>query len=256
MAMKVLLYDIENIGILGWTFGPTYEANILHIEHYPHLLTVAWKWLGEARTDVLGLDDFKGYKKDKCNDLALAWHVHALMSEADVVIGHNSNSFDNKMVNARFMYHRLGPPSPFKTLDTKNLAKRYNRFTSNSLDNISDFMGTGRKLKHGDFEEFWLGAHSGDAKQLKLMKKYNKIDVQRLEDWYLELRPYIDNHPSQAIHDNRPDVCPKCGGGPLHRAGLKHTKTNSYMRWQCQNCGGYCSERTPEKFINKMKYVN
>src|SRR3990167_660591 len=213
--MKTLLYDIENIGLLGWTFGPVWEAQILHIEHYPHLLTVAWKWLDEKKIHVLGLDDFKGYKKNKCDDLELVKHVHNLFNEADVVLGHNSKSFDDKMMGARFLYHHLGPPAPFKQLDTKQLGKKHARLTSNSLDDIGNFMGTGRKLKHGDFEEFWLGAHSGDKKQLALMKKYNKIDVQRLEEWYLELRPYVENHPSVSLIDNRPDACPKCGGGPM-----------------------------------------
>ena len=246
--MKTLLYDIENIGILGWTFGPTYEAQILHIEHYPHLLTVAWKWLDDKQIHVLGLDDFKDYKKDRCNDLGLTKHVWNLFNEADVVIGHNSKSFDDKMMGARFLHHRLGPPAPFKQLDTKQLAKRHARLTSNSLDNIGDFMGTGRKLKHGDFEEFWLGSHNGDPKQLKLMKKYNKIDVKRLEEWYLELRPYIENHPSLAVFEGRPSACRNCGSENI-RTGMKYraTNTNLYQYFKCMDCGANLKSRLPEK---------
>lgn len=254
--MRVLFYDIENIGILGWTFGPVYEAQILHIEHYPHLLTVAWKWLDEPKAHVLGLDDFQTYQEDGCNDLELVKHVHELFNQADVVIAHNGNSFDQKMMGARFLYHRLGPPTPFKQLDTKVLAKRYARLTSNSLDNIGDFMGTGRKLKHGDFEEFWLGAHSGDVKQLKLMKKYNKIDVKRLEQWYLELRPYIENHPSIAVHEGRPNACRNCGGTKIY-AGMKYRATNQnlYQYFRCQSCGANLKSSMPEPKDERMKYV-
>lgn len=253
---RILLYDIENMGILGWTFGPTYEANILHIEHYPHLLTVAWKWLGEPRTHVLGLDDFKSYKTNIHNDYELVRHVHGLFEEADMVIAHNGDQFDQKMMNTRFMYHRMRPPAPYKQLDTKKLAKRYGRFTSNSLDNLGDFMELGRKEKHGDFEALWLAADRGDPKALKEMKKYNKKDVKLLESWYLELRPWVSGHPSVALLEDSEQGCPKCGKGPLKEHKKRKIANSTWkMQYQCENCGGYSTARVAER-TEKPAYVN
>ena len=87
------------------------------------------------------------------------------------------------------------------------------------------------------------------------MKKYNKIDVQRLEEWYLELRPYVENHPSVSLIDNRPDACPKCGGGPMIIIKKrKYAKVGWAMQYQCRSCGGYSTQRLRE--TANVQFVN
>ena len=115
-------------------------------------------------------------------------------------------------------------------------------------------MGLGRKVKHGDFESLWLAVEHGDPKAYKIMKKYNKKDVLLLEDWYLELRPYIANHPSLALIDDRTDACPKCGKGPMIKCGLYYTKVTKTINYRCKACGGYAKQRmsikTAVHFVN------
>lgn len=123
---KLLTYDIENIGIRGWAWG-MWEQNILHIDHPQHLLCLAYKWGHEKKVRTIAIWDFPLYKKDPHSDLELAKAFHKVISEADIVIGHNSDSFDNKMVNSMFMRHKLPPPPQYKQVDTKKVAKKYGR---------------------------------------------------------------------------------------------------------------------------------
>lgn len=248
--LKILLFDIETAPNISYTWGK-WQQDVIRFEKEWYVLCFAYKWLGEKKITVVGQDDFKGYEKDKTNDYHVIKELHKLFSEADVVMGHNSDQFDNKKVQARMIQHGLLPPTPYKTIDTKKVAKRYFAFNSNKLDDLGKNLGVGQKLNTGGFE-LWLGCMAGDRKSWAKMKKYNKQDVALLEEVYLRLRPWIDNHPADLF---KPDTCPKCGLGPLHSNGFKVTKTTRYRQFQCQNCGGYCSERKADKTIERPQYV-
>jgi len=56
-----------------------------------------------------------------------------LIDEADVVVAHNANGFDNKIAMARILSHGLTPPSPFVSVDTLITARRVFKFGANSL---------------------------------------------------------------------------------------------------------------------------
>lgn len=256
--MKVLLYDIETMGERGWYFPPRYETNILHVDHFGHMMSIAWKWLGEKKVHVTGLDDYKLYKKDHHNDIELAKLGCKLFEEADVVIAHNGNNFDQKMVQYRMMVHHLRPPSPYQQIDTKTAVKRVARFPSNKLDDLGRELELGQKLSHGNFKEMWLAADEGDAKAWKIMKRYNKQDVVLLEQLYMHIRPWISNHPASNVLDGRPDSCKNCGSEKIH-AGMKYraTNTNLYQYFRCMGCGANLKSRMPEPKLKeeRMKYV-
>lgn len=250
--MRILLYDIETAPILGTTWG-MYEQNLIWIVKDWYMLCFSYKWLDERKIHVIGLPDFPRYKRDPENDVELVKKLHSLFDEADVIIAHNGNSFDQKMVNTRIMVHKLGPPSPAQYIDTKLVAKRFGRFTSNKLDDLGKSLSLGQKLSTGG-AELWKGCMKGDVRAWTKMMRYNKQDVRLLEQLYLELRPWIANHPSMNLLN--PEACPKCKKGPMHSAGWKVTKTNRYRRYRCQSCRGYSQERTAEKTLTKVKYVN
>lgn len=246
MKTRVLLYDVEVTASLGYTWGK-WEQNVIHFEKEWNMLCFAYKWLGEKKTHIVALPDFKGYKKDRDNDLLLVKELHKLFSEADIVVAHNGNSFDQKMTNARFAFHGLPPPAPYKQVDTKLVAKRYFRFNSNALNDLGVFLKLGKKLKTGGFD-LWLGCMAGDLKAWETMKKYNKQDVILLEKVYYKLLPWADQHPNMATIEGRPDICPRCTKEEGFWAqGWRITKTGKYRRWQCKACGCFVSERKKEK---------
>lgn len=246
---KVLIYDIESSPIISYNWG-IYEQNAIEVIEDWQILCFAYKWLGEKKVYVVSQDDFKGYKPGVNNDLNVVRALHALFDEADVVIAHNAVAFDNKKSHARMITHGMKPPSPYKTIDTLKIARKYAGFTSNKLDDIGQKLGQGKKLETGGFK-IWKGCLLGDSRSWSIMKKYNKQDVILLEKVYLKLRPWIDNHPGMNLQES----CPKCGKGPLQRRGTpKSVKTGTYQRYQCQSCGGWCTDRNLIK--SGVKYVN
>lgn len=237
---KILFLDIETSPNLGYSWGK-YEQNIIEFKEDWHMLSFSVKWLGEKTTHVYCLSDFSGYNKDKRNDKKLVAKLWEYFDEADVIVAHNGNSFDIKKSNARFVIHGMTPPSPYKTIDTKLVAKRYFKFDSNSLNDLSRQLGLGAKLKTGGFD-LWLGCMAGIEADWKKMCEYNKQDVILLEKVYLKLRSWITNHPrtsDEAINTQ----CPNCGGKKLQKRGVTRNKVTTQQRWFCKDCGAWHSTK-------------
>ena len=184
-----------------------------------------------------GLPDYPGYKKGSEDDRKLVKELWHLLDKAEIVIAQNGDAFDLKKINTRFAYYGMPPPSPYRTVDTLKVARRYFAFNSNKLDYLGEYLGLGRKIKHEGFE-LWKRCIDGDLKAWKQMKAYNRQDVVLLEKVYLHLLPWIKNHPNL---DNYSDttVCPKCGSKELQRRGYQFNQTTKYARIQCKNCGGW-----------------
>jgi len=236
---KILLYDIETAYTVGAVWG-LYEQNVAKVLRDPYIITVAWKWLGEKTTHVISLPDFKTYKKDKKNDKELVAVMHELFNEADVIIAHNGHSFDQKWTYARFLVHGFKPPSPSLYIDTKLVAKRYFRFNSNSLNNLGQYLGLGKKIDTGGID-LWTGCiEDNDLRSWNLMCKYNKQDVVLLEKVYLRMKPYMTNHPNfNLLVGGEPMVC-NCGSQHLQKRGyLNLTNGRIKQRYQCVDCGSW-----------------
>lgn len=238
--VKILLYDIETEPNLGYTWGK-YEQNVIQFKNEFKLLSFAYKWLGKKTVHCIARPDFKD-KTDKSLVEAL-WHI---LDEADIVIAHNGDAFDQKKSNARFLECGLPPPSPYVTIDTKKVAKKYFMFNSNSLNDLGRNLEVGTKFKHQGFD-LWLGCMAGKRAAWAIMKKYNKQDVVLLEKVYLKLRPWINGHPNVNADYEKVAYCPKCGGDSLKSCGITRTKTTSYRLYRCNDCKGYCKSRKSQK---------
>lgn len=236
MKPKILLFDIETMSNRAYVWGK-YEQDVIAYIQEGYILSWSAKWLGGKQV-TKGLNDYPGYKAGSPDDAQLILELHSLINEADIVIAHNGDRFDVRKMNTRFVYHGLTPPEPYKTVDTLKVAKKNFAFNSNKLDDLGNFLGVGRKLKHPGFD-LWLGCEAGDQSSWNLMKKYNKQDVLLLERIYLKLRPWITNHPNISILENKSDNCPSCGSHKLQSRGLGITRTGQYHRYQCQSCGAW-----------------
>lgn len=242
---RVLYLDIETSPIVGMTWQ-AYEANLNYIISPTKIISVGHKWTDEKRTTVRALPDFKGYKANKLDDLALCEHLWVLLDEADVVIAHNGDGFDIKKANARFIANEMTAPSTYKTVDTLKVAKKYFYFDKNNLDELGKLLDEGQKMNTGGFE-LWLKCMAGDMIAWKLMKQYNSQDVDLLEKVYLRLRPYIENHPNLnmvvegAGGKDKVPHCPACRSTNLQKRGFTITHTGHKQRYQCTDCGSWSS---------------
>ncbi len=241
---KILVFDIETTPNLAYVWGK-YQQDVIAYNHELELLSFAYKWFSEKEIYAVGLNDF--------DEETLVLRLHQLFDEADIVIAHNGARFDVRKANAKFIEYGLTPPSPYKVVDTKIVAKRYFMFNSNKLDDIGSLLGVGRKVQTGGFS-LWLGCMAGDEKAWAKMLRYNKQDVILLEKIYKKLRPWIENHPGLNIIDSRPSACPKCGHTKLQARGTRHTKVSIFRRFQCLGCGGWCQARKSIK--SDVQYVN
>lgn len=252
MEPKILLLDIETSPNVGYTWG-RWEQNVIDFIREWSILCFSAKWLGGAQTTKC-LADYKGHSGEYTDDAALVKDLWKMCDEADIIIAHNGDSFDVKKMNARFTYHGLQPPSPYKTIDTKKVAKKYFAFNSNSLNDLGVHLGLGKKVDTGGFE-LWLGCIRGDAQAWKKMKRYNKQDVVLLEKIYLHLRPWMRAHPNVGIYKNGELVCPKCGSGDVNWRGYARSNVARYRKYQCQSCGGWGQRSIKEESPEQLKSI-
>lgn len=231
LPLKVLLFDIETSPNLAYVWGK-YEQNVISFKKEWELLSVAWKWF-----------DLKGAPihcaaRNNLTEKEIVLKLWTLFDNADVIIAHNGDQFDVKKVKAKFLEYGLKPPSSYKTVDTKKIAKNQFMLNSNSLDDIGNLLKIGRKKQTGGFE-LWLKCMAGDKKAWKKMIAYNKQDVALLEKVYLKVRPWLPNHPDVYSVVGRNKVCPTCGSKKLNLRGFRYTKTGRTQKLNCLDCGSW-----------------
>ena len=246
MKPNVLLFDIETKPILSYTWG-LYEQDVISVKEHSCIICFAHKWLG-GKIEVKGLVDCK----DKQSDRELIKDVWELFNKADIIVAQNGDEFDIKKVNARFSYYNFPPPSPYKTIDTLKQARKNFGFESNKLDDLGEYLGLGRKIKHEGIE-MWLGCMRGEKKWWDKMKRYNKQDIRLLEKVYLRIRPFIKNPPNLSVFLGL--VCPKCGSKDLQVRGFSRTQTGAYRRFYCNKCYGWAQSPYREKGQRVIKSI-
>jgi len=231
---KILFLDIETAPSLGWTWGK-WQQDVIDFKQDWYILSFACKWLSDKKVRTFGLIDYPGYRKNLEDDHALVDDLWAVLDEADIVVGHNLDSFDVRKTNARFLTHKLPPPRPYKTVDTLKIARRMFKFDSNKLDDLGRYLGIGRKLPHTGFH-LWRGCMRGDAESWRIMKKYNKHDVELLAEVYIRMRPWAPVHPN--VNQGQ-FACPKCGSADAQCRGFSYTLLRRKQRFQCISCHGW-----------------
>jgi DNA polymerase III epsilon subunit-like protein len=237
MKSDILFLDIETQPNLAYVWGK-YQQDVLEFKQEWIIIGFSVKYLN-GKTHTYALPDFPGYKPGTEDDKALVQKIWNYLDEAEIVCGHNGRDFDIKKINARFAFHGMNPPTPYKVVDTLQAARKYFGFTSNKLDDLGRYLKIGRKVPNGGFK-LWLDCIAGDKKAWKLMKKYNEYDVILLEKLYKKLLPFIGNHPPMGMYNGKPFSCPNCGSDHLQSRGTQISKTGKTQRYQCQSCATWC----------------
>jgi RNase_H superfamily len=241
---NVLLWDIESAPNLAWVWSK-WQTNVVAFEEDWYLLSCAWKWRGDKKAQVMGLDDLDTYAENPTTDKGLVEIARDLFDQADVVVAHNGVQFDTKKLQTRMLVHGFPPPSPFQEVDTLRIARSKFAFTSNTLNDLCQSLGFGRKLPVGGFET-WQGCMEGTPEAWKRMKKYNLYDVVLLEKLYDTFFPWSPKSgtPNMATLSGTTRVCPRCGSdkGMIVR-GYVYTGVSRATKTQCKACGGYSRTR-------------
>jgi uncharacterized protein YprB with RNaseH-like and TPR domain len=181
--MKILLLDIETTPMQVYAWG-LWDQNISidQIIKSTEMLCFGAKWLDGKKTV------FKSVYHDGKEEMLKS--LHALIEEADLLVGWNSAAFDHKHINREFLENGMTPPSPVKDLDLMSITKANFLFPSNKLDYVAQKLGVGAKVKHSGFS-LWIKCMDGDKNAWKEMKKYQIQDVELLVDLYHKLSPWF-----------------------------------------------------------------
>jgi hypothetical protein len=249
---KVLIYDIETAPLLGYVWG-LWENNVgLNQVHSDwHVLSWSAKWLGAPEKQVMYMDQ-RG-AKDIEDDRVILQGIWDLLDVADIVITQNGKSFDQKKLNARFIMHGFQPPSSYKHIDTKLIAKRHFKFTSTKLEYMTDKLCVKyKKQKHFKFAgfELWKEVLAGNLEAWKEMEHYNKYDVLSLEELYTKLIPWDTTINFNLYHDDEHHVC-KCGSKTFIKNGFYYTNAAKYQKHKCKQCGA--ETRSKANLFSKEK---
>lgn len=234
--LKILLMDLELTFAVYYAYPSKREQYLSdkNIIHDQFCTCAAWKWAHETSTYVVKItDDKKQFKKDFRDDKIVATKLHALMTEADIIVAHNGDNFDIKHANTLFRKHGLGPISQTKSIDTLKVARKYFAFPGNSLDSLAKRFGSGGKNQKPN----WHKMTDGDAKEIDIAAVYCKNDVDELEVIFNEMRPYMTNYPTLRKYKEAPVRCDVCLSKRLQRKGEGFDGTKVYKRVKCAECG-------------------
>ena len=227
--MKILFIDLETSPITAHTWGLWQQnISIKQIVESTQVICFGARWMDQKKVI------FKSVHHDGKQEMLK--ELHALMDEADAIVGWNSKGFDHKHIRREFLEAGMTPPSPAKDIDLMLEVKRNFRFPSNKLDYVAQRLGVGAKVEHTGFD-LWLGCMAGDEKSWKMMKKYQIQDVNLLLELYDKLLPWI-KHPNVPAHKGiEGDACINCGSHNIKRRGYEVLNTGKYQKFQCNECG-------------------
>jgi DNA polymerase III epsilon subunit-like protein len=247
---RILILDIEtspNIAYV-WRF---FKENVgaKQVLENTFIMSFAFKWLGEKETWYFSANEY--------GEINLLKELIDVLDVADIVVAHNGSKFDLPTIQGRALVHGLNPPSPYKVVDTLNVARYEFNFPSNSLEYLAKILGVEEKDNHKNFPGFllWSECLKNNPKAWDELRTYNIQDVETLEQVYLKMRPWMRRHPNIAVNEeyDRP-ACPKCGSHHIQLRGFVYTNTYKYRKFQCNDCGGWARTRFNE-FPKEKKHA-
>lgn len=238
--LKWLLADTEWSYAIYYGF-PSKKPQYMpakNIKHRQFCTNASWKWAHQVSVQSVSiLDDKRQFKKDFRNDKVCAVEMHKAMSEADVIVAHNLDEFDMKMLNVIFAIYGLGPIPEKKFIDTLKVARKHFRFAGNGLDDLLKFFGHEGKADKPD----WILLTEGNEREIRKSIKYCNVDVLGLETILNILKPYMRNLPKQRdkkeLNHYGIKCCDACGSKRLHNKGLDGAAGKIYPRVRCAECG-------------------
>lgn len=235
---KLLYWDIETslqlVAVFQLAHNDWIDPSSITQERY--VICASWLWEGDDHVhSVSVLDDPKRFKNDPHDDKHVITKLHEVLSQADVIVGHNSDSFDKRYIDTRILVHGLSPLPPITSIDTYKVAKSKFLFNSNKLNYVGGLLGVGKKIP--TTPGLWMKVLNGDKSAIREMVQYNKRDVTLLRDVFLKLRPYVANHVNRELFGKT--GCPRCGSLKVQSRGVHRAITKTYQRYCCSACGGW-----------------
>jgi len=230
MAPKIVIWDLETSN-LNANFG--------------YVLCAGWKYLGDRKTHVIKIDDYKLHKTDPTNDSEVVKRMGEVLTDCDGIVTWFGGFFDEPYLNSRLLNHGLPLVPPFTAgthIDGWRIAKKKLKLNSNRLASVSSFLSVEEKTPLNG--PIWIKAMAGNKAALRYVYRHCEQDVIVLEQVYNKIRPLCSWHfnvnldATDAIKAAGP-LCPKCGSNRVERRGFRWSYTTKSQKFHCKGCGGW-----------------
>ncbi len=245
---RILLYDIETMPLLTYTWSRFNDIRPEMVIKESSIITIAYKFLGEKSVHLISVIDYpERYAMDPYDDSEVLQDFLPILESADIIVAHNGDKFDNKIIAGRLLANGLSPMPIITALDSLKMLRSNVKMSSLSLDYFAKLKGLGTK---GSISwKDWRGAAEGDVASVKRMGKYNKQDVVLLEKVFNMILPYTTlGRKLNSTHFHGGD-CPSCASKNVHKRGYTYTMSGKKQRFQCTDCGAWHAKLIPKSEI-------
>lgn len=241
---KTLFYDIETTPLKAyiWRLGDqsVRHGQLIKPNHMYDIISIAYAWDHEEEIHVMGW----GFEEQDSEPMLKKFDE--LIREADVVIGKNSDRFDNKHLNFHRWFHgRDGMPDwTDKADDLEKHLRRNFSMPSQSLDYVSDILGLGGKEKM-EFSDWVNIVEKKDIAAYEKMLHYNKKDVEDTRAiWRYSVKHFKPKYNKGAAKaaEGYGLACTNCGSLDLAKNGTSWSGGVHYQKFMCNTHHGYAGK--------------
>lgn len=247
---RILILDVERLPGLTqqrwWDRGDLQKRYIHHetVIREPRTTIVCAKW--HDSDEIMRFAEW-----DRGGRKTFLRRVHRVMSEADIIVGHNAVKADIPWLLGDFRFPRIGYAGafeelpdlpPHKVVDT--LAHLRTRYKSGmpfkGLDAALQILGHPGKTDAYD-PDAMERAVAGSVEDRERLLSYCDGDVIGGQWIYDRERPMMKNHPALFVDgENALNVCNRCGESETTPSAKRYVaNVLTYTMLRCANCKGY-----------------
>ncbi len=233
---RVAIIDLETLPlkIEGYLWGIRDQyLSYDMVAQDSHMLSWSAKYLNSSQVfhDIMTPEEAIKY-----DSLRVTNSLMEFINNCDIVIGHNWNGFDGKILNSELMFHYL-PPVKYRSIDTYTLLKNNFRETSYKLADINKKYGIRDKISNEGMR-LWVKCANGEQEALDTMLDYNDGDIFSTEELFWRIQPYVNNSvPNFGTYQDGLSKACNCGCTEFKADGEWYTQQAKFERFRCSNCG-------------------
>ena len=239
---RVLIWDLESSLLEGYFFR-IWQENIpmRRIKKQAHLLSASFAYNDES---VQGFRLTPEQVKTG-DDFDVVCKVVEAVNNCDLMITFNGKRFDVKLLNTRALFWGLPPVKAPKHIDLFEQSKRVFKFPSNSMQNVSMYLGENGKLETSG-SNLWERCAEWEnyeecEKALIEMVTYGNQDIEATRDLYKRFQGWMKGVPNlgvitNEVTENKTLRCIHCGSDDVFPLDQKaYTSVSSFDLYRCGN---------------------
>jgi DNA polymerase elongation subunit (family B) len=239
---RTLIWDLESSLLEGYFFR-IWQENIpmRRIKKQAHLLSASFAFNdGQVQGYRLTPEQVK-----TGDDFDVVCKVVEAVNNCDLMVTFNGKRFDVKLLNTRALFWGLPPVKAPKHIDLFEQSKRVFKFPSNSMQNVSMYLGENGKLETSG-SNLWERCAEWEnyeecEKALIEMVTYGNQDIEATRDLYKRFQGWMKGVPNlgvitNEVTENKTLRCIHCGSDNVFPLDQKtYTSVSSFDLYRCGN---------------------